>query len=296
MERMHQEIDKRRARDEGGESERSILAKSACLPRQADQCEDGNRRGGKRQLARTELEKVNQRRTALDHAAELKSERHPVILRIPVDRRRQEQDRDRRACIRPSAMEPGPTGRREHKPQSDRGGEKETGVFREQRKAYRQPHRKPPAPVARSLQLGHGEKQETGGSENERIRRGARRLRGDHQGRVEQQAGGPGRLPVVEGEVRGSPKCPACPDGGEQRNQPYADLRVARNYGAKTYGERDERWMIVIAEREMLGPQPEIGLVEGQRQDQRQNRTKPDKDSDGPEQARAGEPHRPRAG
>src|ERR1043166_4153458 len=136
VERMRQEINERRPRDEGGESERRILPKPSRLPQQTDHSKNGNGRGGERELARAELEQVDQRRAALDHAAELKSERHPVMLRIPVDRRRQEQGRDRRSGVRPRATEPRAAGWREHKPQSDRRGEKKTGVFREQRKAY----------------------------------------------------------------------------------------------------------------------------------------------------------------
>ncbi len=200
-------------------------------------------------------------------AADLLEERDPVVLGVPDQHRRKDRKGEKPAEIGPWREQPGALLRHNQEPDQDRRPEEQRAVFRQQRKADRGADRKPPRPSGGFQHLGERKQHETCGNQQRRVRRHDQRADGRHQRDIEQDRRGC-RHPHAAEQDRGRAIHRVAHRQREQdRDQPDAEGRIARDVSTGADHQRDHRRMIVIAPGQRLRPHPVIGFVEGQRRD-----------------------------
>ncbi len=194
-----------------------------------------------------------------------------MMIGVPENDGRKDDQRRQPPEIKPKREQPSPQPGNADQPDQDRRPKKHRGVFRQQCRARGGADREPPRAAATFQHLGEKKQHKAGRDQQGRIRRYDKRADRRHQGDV-QKYGGIGRDALTAEQDFGRAIDGVAHRQREQdRHQSHAKLGIAGDHGAETDHERNARRMIVIAESEILRPDPVIGFVEGERRPGRSN-------------------------
>jgi hypothetical protein len=203
------------------------------------------------------------------------------MLRVPEEHGGEQEKRDHAAGIGPGRDKPFAALCGRDQPEENAGAEEETRIFRKKTKTARDAHRKPPAPVLPFDELRECKQQKRRCDKRRRVGRRGHGFRRDHERQVEIEARKRCRSHAAQQDFAGPPDGPARDDRQKKRHQAHADRRVAEDQRAGADDIGDGGRMIVIARRQMLRPQPVIGFVERQRQEDAQCETQKRQDGNG---------------